>query len=272
MNNNLYWAVYKNLERELINLSNLIHIDDKQLDVYSIKITELLIRTVVEVESIVKELYFQNGGTKPDDKNLFFDTDCLDLLENKWFLSKKQVHISATNFYFNLTDNKVLTPLKKANKRGSSSSDWLKAYQAVKHNRAKSLTAGNLKNLIRAMAGLYILNLYYKNDLYELEKDATGTSFDSSLGSVIFSIKVHKSKGFSAVESFMKGVEDFDESVYLIKTTDKTRSIMQNLLQEIEVRNAKGEEMRQVVQEYVQLIRERTDDLKYEAILNKQQY
>lgn len=60
--NNYYWAVYKNLERELSDLSNLIHIDDKQLNVYSIKIAELLLRTVVEIESISKTLYFQNGG------------------------------------------------------------------------------------------------------------------------------------------------------------------------------------------------------------------
>lgn len=142
MNHNIYWTVYKNLERELVELSNLLHIDDIQLEIYSIKITELLIRTVVEVESISKELYFQNGGTKVDDKDLFFDTDCLGLLENKWFLSKKQVQVSSPNFYFNIVDNKILTPLNKASKRGTSSSEWLRAYQAVKHNRAKSLKRG----------------------------------------------------------------------------------------------------------------------------------
>ena len=40
MNNNLYWAVYKNLEREVLELANIIHFDDDQLKVYSIKISE----------------------------------------------------------------------------------------------------------------------------------------------------------------------------------------------------------------------------------------
>ena len=33
MGNNLYWNVYKSLERELLSLAEIIHIDDSQLDV-----------------------------------------------------------------------------------------------------------------------------------------------------------------------------------------------------------------------------------------------
>lgn len=308
MNNNLYWTVYKNLERELIELSNLVHIDDKQLDIYSIKITELIIRTVVEVESISKELYFQNGGTKQNDIDLFFDTDCLDLIETKWLLSKKKVQISASNFYFNLDDNKILTPLYKVNKRGTSSSDWLRAYQAVKHNRALSLKKGNLRNLIRALAGLYVLNLYYKDNLYDLGKDEKGTNFDSTLGSAIFSIKTHINQSISIDKEYTKN-PDFDECVYIIKPTDETRSVVQDsikmlndiinekrkakLTQEIEkllpeiqaesqgvkqakikalVEKVQSDNMTEVVKANSHLIKQSYVGLKYEAILNKQQY
>ena len=51
--------------------------------------------TTVRKESISKELYFREGGTKPDDKDLYFDTDCLALLESKWSLSKKSVMVSS---------------------------------------------------------------------------------------------------------------------------------------------------------------------------------
>jgi len=97
---NLYWSVYKNLEKEVLELSNQIHIDDEQLKVYSIKISELLIRCSVEIESISKDLFFNEGGIEPSNRDLFFDTDCLDLLETKWLLSKKKIIISAYNFYF----------------------------------------------------------------------------------------------------------------------------------------------------------------------------
>ena len=46
MGNNLYWNVYKSLERELLSLAEIIHIDDSQLDVYSMKIADLLIRKI----------------------------------------------------------------------------------------------------------------------------------------------------------------------------------------------------------------------------------
>jgi len=304
MNNNLYWTVFKNLEHELIELSNLIHIDDNQLEVYSIKITELIIRTVVEVESISKELYLQNEGTKDNDRNLFFDTDCLDLLESKWLLSKKQVHITGLNFYFNSTDNKILTPLNKANKRGSSSSDWLKAYQALKHNRSKSLNKGNLRNLIKALASLYILNLYYKDTIYDFGKDETDTNFDNSLGSAIFAVKIHRNNTVSVDKEYSKN-NDFDECIYLFKSTKETISKAQEnlkifiektnnratslLIQQIEkgmigIQNKNQEEinaifekikndnMSVVANENKLLLKKIFEDLKFEAILNKQQY
>jgi len=306
MNANIYWSVYKNIESELIELSNMIHIDDKQLEVYSIKLVELLIRTVVEVESISKELYFQNGGMKVNDNNLFFDADCLDLLENKWLLSKKQVIVSAHNFYFDLPENKLLTPLKKANKKGTSSSDWLRAYQAVKHNRAQSLCKGNLKHLIRALAGLYVLNIYYKNNSYELGKDGTGTNFDQSLGSSLFSIKKHINQKVS-VESVYNKNTDYDECVYLIKQTDETRQKVLNAIKTIEdktkekiiiellskldkqsigvpissqkeiqlkeeLEKIKNEKFEIIAKEQRHLLFTAFNELKYLAVLNKQQY
>ena len=60
---NLYWLVYKNLEKELLVLSNQIHFDDHQLTVYSVKISDLLIRCSVEIESLAKDLFLANGGT-----------------------------------------------------------------------------------------------------------------------------------------------------------------------------------------------------------------
>ncbi len=308
MNPNLYWSVYKSLEREFISLSNIIYINDEQLKIYSIKITELLIRAVVEVESISKELYFANRGPKEDDNELFFDTDCLNLLEQRWSLSKKEVLVSSSNLYFDLEENNILTPLKKANKRGSSSSDWLKAFQAVKHNRAKNLKRGNLRNLIRALAGLYILNLYFKDTLFSLGNDGTGTNFDASLGSEIFSVRLHINPGISIDTNYIKN-SDFDKSIYLLKATDKTRQDVQNSLKEINdktnerlnanltteiqqhlkniqvsneddikeylkkvVDKIKSKYQIQVAQENGHNLKKTFESLQYEGILNKQQY
>lgn len=34
---NLYWPIFKNLENELLKISDLIHFDDKQIELYSVK-------------------------------------------------------------------------------------------------------------------------------------------------------------------------------------------------------------------------------------------
>ena len=47
---NLYWSVYKNLEKELVKLTSVIHFDDAQENVYSVHIADLLIRTAIEIE------------------------------------------------------------------------------------------------------------------------------------------------------------------------------------------------------------------------------
>lgn len=303
---NIFWNIYKNIERELIQISNIIHIDDNQLSIYSAKITELLIRTVVEVEAISKELYFKNGGDKTNDNQLFFDTDCIDFLENKWLLSQKKVIVSAPNFYFNNEDNRVLTPLKKANKRGSSSSKWLIAYQAVKHNRNNSLSKGNLKNLIEALAGLYVLNIYYKDSEYLLGRDHNGTNFDSSLGSSLFSVKVHTNEDveFSVDNRLYKKNINYDECIYIIEPTQKAKNIFLDFAQKYfeEILHRKLETLDQILisrkenmtdKEIISITEEIRDDksigqkileenasslskiyndMTYQAVINKQQF
>ena len=196
---NLYWAVYKNLENELLQLSNEIHFDDYQLGVYSVKICDLLLRTSVEIEAISKELYYENGGPvtyRSDGKTErppYFDSECMAFLEPLWKLSKKQVAISATTFYFEETQNRVLFPLDKVYRRGKCK--WNKAYQSVKHNRTLDITEkkrgkspqGNLENLIAAMASLYILNVFCQNKSFSLNK--TQKIPDEQLGSKIFTVK-----------------------------------------------------------------------------------
>lgn len=215
MNHNLYWPVYQNLEKEFLSICDIIHVDDSQLDVYSMKIAELLIRTVVEIESLAKNLYFANGGSKPDDKDLYFDTDCMAHLVEIWNIDKKVVLVSSPNIFLTEDANLILTPLHKSNKRGSSSADWCKAYQAVKHNRVKELKRGNLKFFLRALAALYLLNLYFKDEKINFITPGKDQYHDFSFGSQIFSfLKPNNISSFSMDGTYPKGAE-FEKHVYV---------------------------------------------------------
>jgi len=238
---NLYWPVYKNLEREVLALSNHIHFDDNQLIVYSVKIAELLLRCVTEIEAISKDLYETNGGDMyPKDNNgknrqLYFDTDCLEYFERIWTLSKKQVIVSAISFYFKKDENKILTPLKNANKHGKC--DWKRAYQSIKHNRSKEIRRANVKHLVRALAALYLLNIYYKDEKIQLPTVKYNNDIlmrhglDCRLGSEIFSIRCEYVE-FENSPITNIGSTNYDADVYIYKHTDYAYQQMVKLKQE----------------------------------------
>lgn len=212
--NYIFWQVFKNLEHEFLDIANVIHINDTQQDVYSMKIADIIIQIVVEIEALAKELYLLNGGAVVPDEEMYFDTVCMKYLNNIWNLESKVVLVVSPNIYFEKNENKVLKPLHKADKRGTSSADWNKAYQAVKHNRIKELKKGSIKHLLHGLAALYVLNLYYRDlqirDLKESEK----SRIDSSFGSDLFAVKIHEISGISSDGVYVKK-DDYDECVYI---------------------------------------------------------
>ena len=231
---NHFWPVYKNLETETLELANYIQFSDDQLSVYSMHIADLLVRCSMEIEAISKELYKLSNGPKVYDTNgnerqLYFDTDCLAYLDKQWGICARKVMITATRFYFINEEFQTLQPLKNADKRGKAK--WKKAYQAVKHDRKNSIKQGNINNLLLALAALYILNVYYKDNRIDLgETNNPEQVFDSRFGSEIFSVTVANAtvdielNGKVTDKSLsMKKHEECKEAIYIIRLTDSAR-------------------------------------------------
>lgn len=197
------------------------------------KIAELLVRCCVEIEAISKDLYLSNGGTiekktNGEDKHPRFDTDCLAYLESKWLLSKKIVYTSSSNFYFTKEENKTLTPLYKAYEWTSKEEKddeckWKRAYQAVKHNRSQNIKDANVKNLIHAMAALYLLNIYYMDEEPKhIGTIANGKKIITAAESSLFLAKKAKANLFGTSD------ETFDDCVYIqrnIDTSERDRAL-----------------------------------------------
>ena len=199
----IFWQTYLNLEKEVIEVSKYIFFTDEvlvngnggivaqscntQLETYSPHIADLLVSCCVQIEAISKELYFDNGGTKVrGDSSILFDEDCLKLIDIKWQTHNKTVMVAAPFFNFVKEENRILKPLREAHKRQGTY--WEKAYQAVKHDRYSSLQKGNVKALIHALAALYLLNLYYRNDSW-VTKYQDISKLDYRMGSAIFTAK-----------------------------------------------------------------------------------
>ncbi len=221
----IFWQTYLNLEKEVLEVSKYVHFTDTkithegeepcntQLETFSPFIADLLVRCCIQIESIAKELYFENGGEKPRDKKPYFDRDCLKLINDKWNTDNKIVMVVSPLFYFTKEENKILKPLKKAYKKDNY---WAKAYQAVKHDRFSSLYKGNVKALIGALAALYLLNIYYKNYHSKIEfNDISEINF--SFESLIFSVK----QPTIPIELPQHNYSTFSESSFVVKYEDK---------------------------------------------------
>lgn len=232
---NLYWPVYKNLEHEFLDLANYIHISDDQTKIYSMHIADLIVRCAIEIEAIAKELYISLGGNisptdaSGDSRDLYFDTDCLDLLEQKWHISKKEITVSAINVYLVEDKNRILVPLYKANKRGTSGSKWKQAYQAIKHDRKNSLKKATVENLIYTMGALYILNLYYRDERTDIGRTyLSDHDFDNRAGSEVFSTHCFRATSIamsyyvddSCIRTLLG--DDLEKAIFIIKYDDKS--------------------------------------------------
>lgn len=199
----IFWQTYLNLEKEVIEVSKYIFVTDEitkiengvekvcscksQLETFSPHIADLLVRCCVQIEAISKELYHDIGGTKPRGSNtIFFDEDCLKEIDIKWETHNKRVLVVAPNFNLTKEENRVLRPLKDAHKRQGTY--WERCYQAVKHDRYLSMYMGNVKALLHAMAALYLLNIYYKNESWVIKYQDIRKQ-DFSMGSSLFAVK-----------------------------------------------------------------------------------
>lgn len=237
----LFWQTYLNLEKEAIELSKYIYFTDEviinsngaiktqnctsQLETFSPYIADLLVRCCVQIEAISKELYFDNDGTKlRGDTNLFFDEDCLKLIDIKWKAHQKKVLIVSPLFNFINDENRILTPLKYAHKRQGTY--WEKAYQAVKHDRFASMTKGNVKAFLHALAALYLLNIYYRNDSW-ICKYQEAKTLDYSMGSSIFAVNPP-----SVDQLWYGNNSDSDESPFICRYQDSEYQRIQKMQNE----------------------------------------
>ena len=122
-----YWNSYKLLESQLIKLSHSISFDDKQINVYSSELADIINSACIKIESVAKDIYeehiypFQiDGGIIPKSfanekrkkdiskfdsakwtrKNWKYDYNCLVEINERFSISKKIVKLKLEKFNF----------------------------------------------------------------------------------------------------------------------------------------------------------------------------
>lgn len=226
--NRIYFPVYKSIEKEVLELTSAIHFTDKQINVYSLKIADLILRCSIELESLAKDIYREEMGKDPGSPG-----ECINWLEENRKISKKSIIIASHHFHFDKIFNPYFCPFDYKN---DSEDDYHAIYNAIKHDRVKNLHKATINVLIRVLGSLYILNVYYKNLNIVLDDDYIGDKLDKSGGSEIFNFMVYPSEEASiftinegiALDSCIYKIEkhigDFCINIKFKDEHDKTKS------------------------------------------------
>lgn len=145
--------------RDLYELFNYVQPHDNNLNVFSHKIYELLLRTATEFESNCKAILSANGYTGHGNLTI---TD--------YFKIAAAARLSDYTVTFGRWESTHdFQPFATWNGATFASLPWYQNYNSVKHNRHLNFSMANLANLMSAIAGLLcILHAQFGEDMAEV--------------------------------------------------------------------------------------------------------
>lgn len=148
----LYWNYYLALEADLAALAQYIEPSVENQNTYSIELAHQLLAAASEVDVVLKELC---GAVAPGQPAGGIG----DYREALGHLAEELAGMRVQVPRYELT----LTPWE--NWKRDRSPDWWTDYNNVKHHRGEFFARANLKNVLNAVGGLFlVVILYYRSD------------------------------------------------------------------------------------------------------------
>jgi len=143
-----YWNYFLALEADVVNLSRYIEFTKDNFDAYSMEMAKIILSAASEVDVIAKQLCkILDNNKKPRTiggyKNI--------LTENINDFSETKVVINRYGL--------ELTPW--INWKGKRNPNWWSDYNKIKHHRHDYFKRANLSNVLNAMAGLFVLVMFF---------------------------------------------------------------------------------------------------------------
>ena len=150
-----HWNYFLVLEKDLEVLSRYIEFAQTNFECYSLEIVRILLSAASEIDVVAKQL-------------------CAKLNPNSSASSINEYRDEIKNAYPNLPNFRVniprfgleLSPWTNWN-NPQGVPDWWTAYNKVKHHRNTDYHKGNLRNCLNAVAGLFVIVLYFYKEKAE---------------------------------------------------------------------------------------------------------
>lgn len=172
----LFFQIYQSLEKELLEMTDYIHFSENNLDVYSIKLANFILRANVECESLLKELFKRTEhykGLTKKEKSLGLENNTYTEVNKEFKLDKKTIFISSEIFYFEDRYSEPFTPFEYK-KNGK---DSYQIYNAIKHDKVNNLKKADLETAINMLGTLFVLNSCFYPQLIQKKQDERSKIF-----------------------------------------------------------------------------------------------
>ena len=136
----------KIIQKDLFSLFDFIEPSNVNLQSYSFRTHELLMRTCIEIEANFKAILSENGYAKNGNWNI----NDYKRVETSHFLSSYYVEIPVWR-----EGPWTIRPFEDWTAEGRP--EWYQAYNAAKHDRHTAFPKANFENLLKAVCGLVVL-------------------------------------------------------------------------------------------------------------------
>lgn len=150
-----YWTYFLALEDDLLVLSRYIEPSKGNFRTFSIELAHLLLAAASEVDVVMK-LRSEQVGERASN-----------MVEYREVLHAIEPALSAMSASI---PRYGLTLRPWVNWTEERSPDWWSDHNAVKHQRSTEFSKANLKNVLNAMAGLFLLLLGYYSHFEDCER------------------------------------------------------------------------------------------------------
>ena len=149
-----YWSMYRNLEEKVISIQKYIEFSEDNFSTYSDELLILLTIICSEVNTIYKLIDNKSNNI------IDFKRFVMNEKNNFKDIVNEEVHLIKYN-------NIIFKPFE-AWKTDGYVLGWWNAYNKGKHERNELLNyeKANLENVLNALAGLFLLEIYYYNRRY----------------------------------------------------------------------------------------------------------
>lgn len=177
-----YWRMYLILEKELVEALDYVELCPNNFQTTSITFSKLLLSIGSEIDNVFREC---SGLTGRSSIETYYNS----IIVKYPLIVNQQVKVTDTDI--------VLTPYVGWNGiQPSQSLVFWDKYNKLKHDRVLNSQNASLENVLNALAGLFIIEIYRFDDIFRTEADTFVNMPDDSKMFVLsaWSMKVRNSK------------------------------------------------------------------------------